>query len=53
MSKAVGLAMGVLNQSLFTIIVVMAAVTTLAMPPALRWALARVPMRGEEKTRLA
>lgn len=48
----IGLSMGVLNQTMFTIIVVMAAVTTLCMPPALRWALGRVPMREEEKTRL-
>jgi nucleotide-binding universal stress UspA family protein len=48
----IGLAMGVLNQSLFTIIVLMAAITTLCMPPALRWALARVPLREEEKARL-
>jgi Kef-type K+ transport system membrane component KefB/nucleotide-binding universal stress UspA family protein len=48
----VGLAMGVLNQLLFTIIVVMAVVTTLCMPPLLRWALARVPIREQEKVRL-
>jgi Kef-type K+ transport system membrane component KefB len=48
----IGLTMGVLNQSLFTIIVVMAAVTTLCMPPTLRWALARVPLREEERVRL-
>jgi Kef-type K+ transport system membrane component KefB/nucleotide-binding universal stress UspA family protein len=48
----IGLAMGVLNQQLFTIIVLMAVVTTLCMPPLLRWALARVPMRDEEKARL-
>ena len=48
----IGLTMGVLNQRLFTIIVVMAVVTTLAMPPLLRWALSRVPMGAEEKTRL-
>ena len=48
----IGLTIGVLNQSLFTIIVVMAAVTTLCMPPALRWALGRVPLRKEEKARL-
>ncbi len=48
----IGLTMGVLNPSLFTIIVVMAAVTTLCMPPALRWALKRVPLRAEEKARL-
>jgi Kef-type K+ transport system membrane component KefB/nucleotide-binding universal stress UspA family protein len=48
----IGLTMGVLNQRLFTIIVVMAVVTTLCMPPLLRWALGRVPMREEEKLRL-
>jgi len=30
----------------------MAVLTTLAMPPTLRWALARIPMRKEEKQRL-
>ena len=48
----IGLTMGVLNQQLFTIIVLMAVVTTLCMPPLLRWALARVPVRDEEKARL-
>jgi len=48
----IGLTIGVLNQSLFTIIVVMAVVTTLCMPPLLRWALAHVPIRDEEKARL-
>ena len=48
----IGLSMGALNQSLFTMIVAMAVTTTLAMPPTLRWALARVPLRKEEKQRL-
>src|SRR5476649_1665166 len=48
----VGLSMGALNQNLFTMIVAMAVITTLAMPPTLRWALARIPMRKEEKQRL-
>ena len=48
----IGLTMGVLNQRLFTIIVLMAVVTTLCMPPLLRWALARVAIRPEEKARL-
>jgi Kef-type K+ transport system membrane component KefB/nucleotide-binding universal stress UspA family protein len=48
----VGLSMGALNQNLFTMIVAMAVVTTLAMPPTLRWALSRIPMRKEEKQRL-
>ncbi len=48
----IGLAMGVLNVRLFTIIVLMAVVTTLLMPPLLRWALSRVKIRPEEKERL-
>ena len=48
----IGLTMGVLNQQLFTLIVVMAVVTTLAMPPLLRWALARVPISEEERIRM-
>jgi Kef-type K+ transport system membrane component KefB len=39
----IGLGLGVLNQQLFTVIVLMAMVTTLCMPPLLRWALARLP----------
>ena len=49
---SIGLAMGVLSHDLFTIIVAMAIITTMAMPPMLRWALARVPMRTEERERL-
>jgi Kef-type K+ transport system membrane component KefB/nucleotide-binding universal stress UspA family protein len=49
---SIGLSMGALSQDLFTIIVTMAVVTTLAMPPMLRWALARVPMSRTEKERL-
>ncbi len=48
----VGLTMGALNQNLFTMIVAMAVITTLAMPPTLRWALTRIPLRKEEKQRL-
>ena len=48
----IGLTIGVLNQQLFTVIVVMAVVTTVCMPPLLRWALERVPMRHEEKARM-
>ena len=48
----IGLSMGALSQDLFTMIVSMAIVTTLAMPPTLRWALARLPIRAEEKERL-
>jgi nucleotide-binding universal stress UspA family protein len=42
----------VLSQDLFTMIVAMALVTTLAMPPSLRWALRRLPIAGDEQKRL-
>jgi len=48
----IGLSMGVLNQGLFTTIVAMAVVTTMSMPPMLRWALARLPLSPEEAARL-
>ncbi len=48
----IGLSMGVLSQNLFTLIVTMAVLTTVAMPPMLRWALKRVPLRKSEKLRL-
>jgi len=47
----IGLTMGVLTNNLYTMIVTMAIVTTMAMPPTLRWALRRLPMRREEKRR--
>jgi Kef-type K+ transport system membrane component KefB/nucleotide-binding universal stress UspA family protein len=48
----IGLSMGALTQNLYTMIVTMAVLTTMAMPPTLRWALRRLPMRKEEKDRL-
>jgi Kef-type K+ transport system membrane component KefB/nucleotide-binding universal stress UspA family protein len=49
---SIGLSMGALSQNLFSMIVAMAIVTTMAMPPMLRWALARLPMRPDEQARL-
>jgi Kef-type K+ transport system membrane component KefB/nucleotide-binding universal stress UspA family protein len=49
---SIGLSIGVLSQELFTMIVAMAVVTTLAMPPMLRAALSRLPMGEEEQARL-
>ena len=49
---SIGLSMNVLSRNLFTLIVTMAVITTVAMPPMLRWALKRVPMREDEKIRL-
>jgi Kef-type K+ transport system membrane component KefB/nucleotide-binding universal stress UspA family protein len=48
----IGLSLGVINQSLFTMIVTMAIVTTLVMPSSLRWALSRIPLHEEERSRL-
>jgi K+:H+ antiporter len=48
----IGLSTGALGRDLYTMIVTMAFVTTMAMPPMLRWALSRVPLRKTEKKRL-
>jgi Kef-type K+ transport system membrane component KefB/nucleotide-binding universal stress UspA family protein len=48
----IGLSMGALSQNLYTMIVAMAVVTTMVMPPTLRWALGRLPLREEERVRL-
>lgn len=49
---SIGLAMGALNHQLYTMIVAMAVVTTMVMPPTLRWMMARVPLREDEAKRL-
>lgn len=49
---SIGLSMGALNSTLFTLIVTMAIITTLAMPPMLRWALSKIPVSKEETQRL-
>src|SRR6266702_2970077 len=48
----IGLSLGMLSHSLFTLIVAMAVVTTTAMPPTLRWALGRSPLDEKERRRL-
>jgi Kef-type K+ transport system membrane component KefB/nucleotide-binding universal stress UspA family protein len=48
----IGLATGALSQTLFTMILAMAVVTTMVMPPMLRWAVSRVPLGPDEKARL-
>lgn len=48
----IGLSMGALTQNLYTMIVAMAIVTTIAMPPMLRWGLSRAPLAEAEKERL-
>ena len=49
---SVGLSMGALTQPLYTMIVAMAVVTTMAMPPSLRWMMARLPLGDDELQRL-
>jgi Kef-type K+ transport system membrane component KefB/nucleotide-binding universal stress UspA family protein len=49
---SIGLTMGALTQNIYTMIVTMAVITTMAMPPMLRWALRRLPMDKDEQTRL-
>ncbi|HET7086507.1 MAG TPA: cation:proton antiporter [Rhizomicrobium sp.] len=49
---SIGLSMGALSQNLYTMIVTMAVITTMAMPPMLRWALKDLPMRKEEEVRI-
>jgi Kef-type K+ transport system membrane component KefB/nucleotide-binding universal stress UspA family protein len=48
----IGLTMGALSNQLYTMIVAMAVITTMAMPPTLRWMMARVPLGDEEAKRL-
>ncbi|HEY4214573.1 MAG TPA: cation:proton antiporter [Steroidobacteraceae bacterium] len=49
---SIGLSMGALTKSLYTSIVAMAVVTTMVMPPMLRWSLRRLPLSPDEKERL-
>jgi Kef-type K+ transport system membrane component KefB/nucleotide-binding universal stress UspA family protein len=49
---SIGLTMGALSKELYTMIVAMAVVTTMMMPPTLRWMMARVPLGDDEARRL-
>lgn len=49
---SIGLSIGVLNQAMFSIIVLMAMVTSLLAPSALRWTLSKVVPSDEELKRL-
>lgn len=49
---SIGLAMGALSEQLYTMIVAMAVITTMVMPPMLRWVMSRVPLGEEETKRL-
>ena len=50
---SIGLSMGALSQNLYTMIVTMAVITTMSMPPMLRAALRDLPMTKEEEARIA
>jgi Kef-type K+ transport system membrane component KefB/nucleotide-binding universal stress UspA family protein len=49
---SIGLSAGVFSRNLYTLIVGMAVLTTMTMPPMLRWALRRLPLREAERQRL-
>ena len=49
----IGLSLGVLTPEMYTIILMVAIVTSLMAPPLLRLTLARIPMSDEERDRLA
>ena len=49
---SIGLSMGALTQNLYTMIVTMAILTTMAMPPMLRAALSGLPMDDAERKRV-
>ncbi len=48
----IALSIGVFNQQAYTVILLLAMTTSIAAPPFLRWALARVEVGGEEAERL-
>jgi Kef-type K+ transport system membrane component KefB/nucleotide-binding universal stress UspA family protein len=48
----IGLSLGVLNQQMYSIIVMVAIVTSLMAPPLLRWTLSKVVIGAEEANRL-
>ncbi|XGV98510.1 MAG: cation:proton antiporter [Leptolyngbya sp. BL-A-14] len=48
----IGLSLGVLNQQMYSIIVMVAIVTSLMAPPLLRWCLSNVTISDEEADRL-
>ena len=48
----IGVSLGVLNPQMYSIIVMVAIVTSLMAPPLLRWALSKVSMSEEEVQRL-
>jgi Kef-type K+ transport system membrane component KefB len=48
----IGLSLGILSQEMFSIIVIMAIVTSLMAPPMLRWVVQHIPPDADEERRL-
>src|SRR5581483_6447017 len=49
---AIGLSLGILTPAMYSIVVVMAVVTSVLAPPLLRFTLKRLPIEPEEEERL-
>jgi Kef-type K+ transport system membrane component KefB len=47
----IGLKIGVLSETMYTIVILIAVVTSVMAPPALRWAMARVEQQSHERLR--
>jgi Kef-type K+ transport system membrane component KefB/nucleotide-binding universal stress UspA family protein len=48
----IGLSLGILNQEMYTIIIMVAIVTSVAAPPALKWSLSKVAFTRSEEERM-
>lgn len=49
----IGLSLGILNQDMYSVMIAMAIITSLAAPPLLRWTFQNVPITPEEQDRLS
>jgi Kef-type K+ transport system membrane component KefB/nucleotide-binding universal stress UspA family protein len=49
----IGLSLGILNQDMYSVMIAMAIITSLAAPPMLRWTFRNVPVTPEEQDRLS
>lgn len=48
----IGLSLGILNQDMYSVMIAMAIITSLAAPPLLRWSFGHVEVTAEERARL-
>ena len=49
----IGLSLGILTQDMYSVMIAMAILTSLAAPPLLRWTFQNVPVTPEEQSRLS